>query len=400
MQVFSWQVLKLVIFGPVLEKTRKRERISLDSFWGLLSSGLVFLNEPRSELGYLMFLDNTGFGMLQRSVNDFWREYGYHHGSTVLRNHPEVFAIESTNYCNLRCVMCPRGEPDIMERDLGNMSDELFQKILGEVKFYSNPCWFHWFGEPLMHPRLFEQIEYARTQGVRSLGISSNATLLTPERSQAILDSGLNTVMFAIDGTSKEVYEKIRISSTFTFEEVCSNVKEFLSRRKQLGRKKPHTILSIIVMEETKSQIEAFKDEWKRYGADEVIAKPYVNWANQDDQFVDLAVTESREELRQSARKFPCGYLWKSVVIAWDGRVLPCCYDYDATLPLGDLKSQTLQEVWNGEKYQQLRKNELGGCNTTALCRNCNQAPGTAINPLWPLPSPVTNLLKRFTSHP
>ena len=129
MQVFSWQVLKFAIFGPFWEKGEKVREYHWIHFGVCYRQDLPFLNEPRSELEYLMFPDNTGFGMLQRSVNDFWREYGYHHGSTVLRNHPEVFAIESTNYCNLRCVMCPRGEPDIMERDLGNMSDELFQKI-------------------------------------------------------------------------------------------------------------------------------------------------------------------------------------------------------------------------------------------------------------------------------
>ena len=79
-----------------------------------------------------MSLDDPGFGMLQRRVNDFWREYGNQQGSTVLRHHSEVFAIESTNYCNLRYVMCPRGEPDLMEHDLGNLSKELFQKILGK----------------------------------------------------------------------------------------------------------------------------------------------------------------------------------------------------------------------------------------------------------------------------
>ena len=136
-----------------------------------------------------------------------------------------MFAIESTNHCNLRCVMCPRGEPDIMERSLGTMSDGLFQKILDDAKFFTDPCWFHWFGEPLMHPRLFEQIALAKSRGVPNLGISTNGTLLDAARSRAILDSPLDTLMIAVDGTSKEVYERIGISSTFTFEQVVENVR-------------------------------------------------------------------------------------------------------------------------------------------------------------------------------
>src|SRR5713101_1362821 len=141
--------------------------------------------------------------------NRFWRDYGYHHGKVKLRNLPEVFAIESTNYCNLRCVMCPRGEPDIMTRPLGHMSDALFRKVLDAADFFTEPCWFHWFGEPLMHPRLFEQIAYAKSRGVPNLGISTNATLLNAKRAEAVLQSPLDTIMIAIDGTRKEVYEKI-----------------------------------------------------------------------------------------------------------------------------------------------------------------------------------------------
>ena len=90
--------------------------------------------------------------------NNFWKNYGYHRGEVVLKNRPQVSAIESTNYCNLKCIMCPRGEPDLMKRPLGTMDSSLFQKILDEAEFFSEPCWFHWFGEPLMNPQLFSQI--------------------------------------------------------------------------------------------------------------------------------------------------------------------------------------------------------------------------------------------------
>jgi len=326
------------------------------------------------------------FSYLKKLQNQFWRNYGYHHGWSKLRNLPEVFAIESTNYCNLRCVMCPRGEPDIMERSLGSMTDDLFAKILDDIDFYKEPCWFHWFGEPLMNPRLFHQIEMAKSKGVPDLGISTNATLLDEKKSQAILDSGLDTILIAVDGASKEVYEKVRLSSTFTFERVCENVRGFLDLRKQLGRSKPKVTLSIIVMEETKSQLELFKQTWLAAGADEIMFKPFVTWGNQDPQFVQLASIDSRAEHQQRLREHPCFMLWESVVIAWDGRVVPCCYDFDASVTLGDLKKQSLREIWNGEAYVAMRTKELNGCNDTSLCRNCNQALGFRQNPSWPLP--------------
>ncbi len=329
---------------------------------------------------------------LKNRQNRFWQNYGYHHGQVKLRNLPEVFAIESTNYCNLRCVMCPRGEPDIMERPLGNMSDDLFRKILGDIEFYKEPCWFHWFGEPLMHPRLFDQIALAKSQGIPDLGISTNATLLDADRAQAILDSGLDTILIAVDGATKDVYERIRISSTFTFERVCENVRQFLDLKKRLGRTRPATTLSIIVMEETKSQLDDFKRYWLAAGADEIIFKPYTTWGNQDTQFIQLAVSEIQETHRTQVRTNPCYHLWESVVIAWDGRVVPCCFDFDATVTLGDLKTHSLREVWNSQAYQDLRQKERDGENDSPLCRNCNQAPSIERNPVWPLPKQVARV--------
>src|SRR5204863_9196109 len=103
--------------------------------------------------------------------NAFWRDYAYHHGEAVLRNLPDVFAIESTNYCNIKCIMCPRGEPDSMTRSVGHIDNAWFKKILDDAVFFSSRCWFHWFGEPLMNPRLFEQIAVAKRK-VPNLGLS------------------------------------------------------------------------------------------------------------------------------------------------------------------------------------------------------------------------------------
>lgn len=319
---------------------------------------------------------------LRVRLNDFWREYGYHHGHVRLRNDPAVFAIESTNRCNLRCVMCPRGEPDVMTRELGTMSDEVFVKVLDDARYFTDPCWFHWFGEPLLHPRLFEQIEMAKSRGVPNLGISTNGTLLDDRRAAAVLESPLDTLKIAIDGTTKEVYERIRLSSQHEFEEVVENARSFLARRRSLSRSKPHTILSIIVMDETRAQLDQFRTFWLGAGADEVLFKPFTTWGN---QFEGLTPLVERGGVDAQPRQQPCYFLWESLVVSWNGLVVPCCYDYDAKEVLGDVTHQTLREIWNGEAYQRLRSNELAGCNDSSLCAGCDQAPSHRRQPLWPI---------------
>ncbi len=310
--------------------------------------------------------------------NAFWGDYAYHRGQTTLRNLPQVFAVESTNYCNIKCVMCPRGEPDIMTRDLGHMSTPLFERVLDQAAYFTEPCWFHWFGEPLMNPRLFEQVALAKRK-VPNLGISTNATLLGPENAARVLDSGLDTVLLAVDGATKEVYERVR-KGPFPFERVRENVERFLDLKRARGQAKPHTILSIIVMAETAGDLERFREHWLARGADEVRHKPFTDWGGQDDRFVELALPAQRH-LYGSPRPHPCKHLWQSVVVAWDGRVVPCCLDYDAKMPLGDLTTSTLAEIWNGPAYVALREAELAGRNDSALCANCGSAPGHARDP-------------------
>lgn len=324
-------------------------------------------------------------GRTRKRINEFWSAYGYHHGHVRLRNQPAVVGVESTNHCNLRCVMCPRGEPDIMERALGTMSDAVFDRVLDGARFFAEPCWFHWFGEPLMHPRLFDQIARAKSRGVPNLGISTNGTLLDDRRAQAILDSPLDTLLIAIDGTSAEVYERIRISARHEFAEVVENARSFLARKRTLGRATPHTVLSIIVMEDTTAQLEEFREFWLRAGADEVLFKPFTTWGSQTGDFVALAAAADRVP-EGGGRAHPCAFLWESLVIGWNGVVVPCCYDYDAKETLGNVMEQSLREIWNGAAYQRLRRAELDGRNDSPLCAGCTEAPGRARNPRWPLP--------------
>jgi radical SAM protein with 4Fe4S-binding SPASM domain len=245
-----------------------------------------------------------------------------------------------------------------------------------------------------MHPRLFDQVEYMKDAGVPSVGISSNATLLNAKNATKIFDSRLDEIILCVDGNTKETYEKIRKTPAFTYEDVCENVRDFLALRKRLGKTTPRTNVQIIVMEETKNELCGFREKWMEAGADEVFFKQYTAWGNQDERFAGLAAFEDRQRLT-GTRKHPYLYMWQSVVIHWDGKVVPCCYDYDAQMAMGDLKTQSLHEIWNGARYRTLRSMELDGQNDSPLCRNCSEAPGFERDPTHPSP---TDLLERAAS--
>lgn len=319
--------------------------------------------------------------------NQALAETAYDRGDSIVANKPAIFAIESTNHCNIKCIMCPRGEPDVMKREVGHMSLPTLDVILSQAEFFTEVCWLHWFGEPLMNPNIFEYIASAKSK-IPNVGISTNATLLRPEAQREILNSELDTIMIAIDGDSKEVYEAVRKSARFKYEDVKNNAEAFLALRKAMGRSKPRVILSTIVMDKTEGELESYREHWQQLGADMVLFKPYANWGGQYAEVFDgLQVEQLRAKLKDQ-RPNPCKFLWESCVVSWDGKVVPCCYDYDAQMIMGDLKTQTLDEIWNGEAYVALRRAELDGCNNSVLCANCSQAPGrerqrpaVAVNP-------------------
>ena len=69
--------------------------------------------------------------------------------------------------------------------------------------------------------------------------------------------------------------------------------------------------------------------------------------------------------------------MWHSSVITWDGRVVPCCFDKDASHYMGNISERSFRDIWQGESYQNFRKSLLKSRKTIDICQNCTE--GTKI---------------------
>ena len=169
---------------------------------------------------------------------------------------PTRFAVELTAECNLKCAMCHHPG---MVRPKGRMPFELWKRCADQVVEISpsTQCWFSFCGEPLLEPELLiRMIKYGKSIGLHSVNINTNGMLLTPEWAQPVIDSGVDLVVFGIDGFSPEVYEKIRIEAKRDI--VYANVEYLLNLRKRLGYG-PEIQVQFIEMEENKHEFETFK---------------------------------------------------------------------------------------------------------------------------------------------
>ena len=315
---------------------------------------------------------------LHLTINNYRTYVDYYHRRTVLNNRPRIFAIELTNYCNLDCSMCPR---QMMKREIGFMDFDLFKAIVDQCKKDTDHVWLHLFGESTFHPRLKQCIDYCAEQGIKPY-LSTNATILTEENAHMLLTSGLELVYLCLDGSSKETYDKLRLKSDFT--KTRGHITDFLELKKKLNRKKPITVVSMIRMEETQKEIDAFRKQWKGL-ADQVLIKKFCSWANQNQEIVEKMEKGERDKRRFSKRKrYPCTSFWKHAVVHWNGDVVPCCLDFDGKMILGNLKEQKLEDIWNSARVRAIREAQKTGNFDNPLCQNCAEWVGYARNVLYP----------------
>ncbi|MCB0239603.1 MAG: radical SAM protein, partial [Anaerolineae bacterium] len=194
----------------------------------------------------------------------------YETGQTRLVPPPDRMYIESTNICNLDCVMCPTGLKQV-KRPQGYMDFDVFKSIVDEMAPYVKATTLHIWGEPLMHKRIFDMIAYCRQKGLRA-EISTNATLLDERKAKGLLDAGLATIYLCLDGFRPETYESIRVKADY--ERTNANIHRFLDLKVNGGYTYPYVNLQIIQMEQTMPEVDEFVAAWDLPGVDNINVKP------------------------------------------------------------------------------------------------------------------------------
>ena len=254
--------------------------------------------------------------------------------------------IEPTNTCNLRCTFC--FVTDGMTRDGGFMDFNLFKKIIDGCNDLEHLCMHNW-GEPLLHKDIFRMIEYAKNKGVNYVVMNTNGTLLTDKMINRIVNSKLDIIRFSIDG-SAETFKRVR---GVELENIEKNIKKLKIIKE---KKRPELKMGVVftVEEDTEGDAEEYINHWKKI-VDHVRLQPKL-------------ITSPRTEVCPE----PFGKDYGKLVVLWDGRVIPCCVDYNANLMIGNIQNDTIPNLWKSEKLNILREQHLKG-EFPDTCANCNE---------------------------
>lgn len=290
---------------------------------------------------------------------------------------PATISIEPTTACNLRCPECPSGLRQF-SRPTGNLKADFFRKTIDELHRELFYLIFYFQGEPYINPNFLEMVEYANEKGIFTT-TSTNGHFLNDENARRTVESGLDRLIISVDGTSQGTYESYRIGGKL--ETVLQGAKNVVKWKKKLGKSHPHLIFQFLVVRPNEHEIPEIYRLAKEIGINEVKLKTAQVYDFENGNAL-IPTIEKYARYREngdgtwaikSALANHCWKLWHSCVITWDGLVVPCCFDKDATHRLGDLKKQTFKDLWRGAEYQKFRRQLLGGRDKIDICTNCTE---------------------------
>jgi len=322
---------------------------------------------------------------------------------------PTHLQIEPTNLCNLRCALCyvTKG----LSRAQGHMDLDLFKKLIDEIGDYVFLILFWGWGEPFLNPSAYDMIACANRRGIKIVSSTNGHIFAEDDHAEKLVQSGLDALIFAVDGISQETYKQYRKQGDLA--KVIKGLKKVASARDRLQSTTPMINLRFIVMKHNEHEIPQLKAFAESLGADIVTLKTL----NPHDSLIMTRKTGHEPEFLPQNPKFqrfrldpisnlpirrkhnPCKDLWNYSSMNWDGRMVMCCEDYSGKTILGDLKTETFKDVWFGYNYRELRRKFRNDYKALSPCSQCSSAfEGGALGTELIADFHFLNVRKRFGS--
>ncbi len=288
---------------------------------------------------------------------------------------PWAISAEPCGHCNLHCPECPVGA-GVTNRKGGVMAPALFSKILndaGDELMWTN---LYFQGEPMLSPHLPQMVYLALQRNIYTC-LSTNSQTLEEENIQKLIDSGLSEIIISMDGFSIETYSKYRIGGSLI--KVKESVERLIEKRNQSGKITPFVTVQMVVFLHNQNETGVVKKWCKSAGVDRLnLKQAQINRFGNNIIEPSSIKKHSRYikkhdgsyEMKQKMYNH-CPKQWGSLVIAWNGKVVPCCYDKELEYSPGDINNNYLKNIWKGNLMTSFRAKILTGKKDISICNNC-----------------------------
>jgi len=179
-------------------------------------------------------------------------------------------------------------------------------------------------------------LQYAKRRGLTNLVLNTNGTRFGAEVAEWVIESGLDLVMFSLDGFTAPVFESIRVGARR--DEVFANIERLLALKATRRAATPRVEVQFSMMDANEHEVDAFRDYWLARGAD-VKIREKLTWGG----------TVAAPNLDPQMDRIACPWALRTCAIHWNGDVVACAVDYEGRFAAGNVERQTIREIWNDQ---------------------------------------------------
>jgi MoaA/NifB/PqqE/SkfB family radical SAM enzyme len=328
------------------------------------------------DIGFYMKVYEFKQEVMNRQINDI--DLVWHTLESFRNPQPVVYNIETTNACNMRCEMCPR--TTMMTRPIETLDMETFERVVDQIRPFSSSEWQEWqnfveahygikgndmsenhfflhvipkvlvlhgYGDPLLDRQMPKRVSLLSERGIPSY-FSCNPANINIDANLRMFENGLGYIKYSIESTDDVRHKEVR-GQRSNFTNSYQKILQLLDMKDEQGYK---TVIVVTMLNLNKPwQQEEFQKLRDAFSEKDV----YVYLKSQDTQWY-----QGKKEKTPSIHwsEF-CQFPWSSMTIKSNGEAAMCVEDFNNEIILGDAKKQSLCDIWNGEKYRQLRHNHL-----------------------------------------
>jgi len=298
--------------------------------------------------------------------------------------------IDVCSVCNFKCSFCFQADNKAMKEvglKRGMMPIDLFTKIVDDLKEFPEKLKkvkIGNHGEPTLHPDLPLMIKYVKESGVAELvEVFTNGSKLEPNLNDAMVEAGLDRINISLEGLSDKRYKEVA-GAKVDFQEIVDGVRDLYAKKESAGSDlkiyvkiadqtsaldKGDTRLFILDEKERSLFFDLFSDH-----CDEIfIEKVVPQWAE-----VQLEKQNDVNETGMYGQKIKqykeiCPFVFMYLHFNWDGTTSPCTLDWPKKVVVGNVKENSVKEIWHSERWRKLQIAMLNGDRDKIdFCRNCS----------------------------
>jgi radical SAM protein with 4Fe4S-binding SPASM domain len=297
-------------------------------------------------------------------------------GKPIVWGMPISYSIEPTNHCNLQCPECPSGL-GTLTRPLGLLKIEDFKKLVDEICKTGFYIQLFFQGEPYINKDLPAMISYAQLKNIY-ISISTNGHFVNKKNVDYVLDNAPDKLIFSVDGLDEDSYQKYRVGGTF--EQADSGLRELIRRKRERGLKKPFVEFQFIVMKQNEHQMNDVRKYCEDVGVDKLVFKTMqissyenaIKFLPSNKKYRRYTLEDKTFRIKHKIKNH-CFALWRTSVITWDGKVVPCCFDKNAQNEFGVVNGRAFADVWHSKEYSNFRGKILSDRISVSMCTNCTE---------------------------